>query len=56
MKYALALLLIVLAALEFYYQLGDGQALDALVCAEPQAAPQSRQVRERLQQHLQSHR
>lgn len=52
MKYLLILLLIGLAALEFFHQLSNDQSLDALTCAEPQ----SHRAGERLRQHLHNHR
>jgi hypothetical protein len=56
MKYLLILVLIGLAALEFFHQLSNNHALEALTCAEPRALQQEQRAGERLRQHPHSHR
>lgn len=56
MKYLLPLLLLGLAALEFFHHVHDGHAQDAIICTDPQDAAQRERARALFQQHLQSHR
>jgi hypothetical protein len=55
MKVLLILLIACFAALEFFHQLSDDNALNAIICLDPQAKP--RDTGELLRQHhLHGHR
>jgi hypothetical protein len=55
MKLLLILLVVCFAALEFFHHVSDGDALNAIICMDPQAKP--RDPGELLRQHhLHGHR
>lgn len=55
MKYLLALLLIGLAALEFFHRLSEGHVADVPVCSETQAGQRCQPVTERPLQRPHGH-